>query len=118
MRRSLYRPQNTVISSCGQQLCEDINSFFRRSGARSCKFDGFCGTNSAYLYMPGTCSMNSGTVESLSAIMFKHGVSKWDWQLSDNGVQLRYSLSDTTWWLGVIILAVLFYWLFLNFDVH
>ena len=118
MRRSLYRPQNASILACGHNLCEDINRTLRRSGSRSGQFEGFCGPNSAYLYIPGTCSMCSATVASLGEIMYKRGVSEWDWQLYDHGVQLRFTVSNASWWLGIIILTVLAYSLYYRVDVH
>ena len=118
MRRSLYRPQNSSILSCGQSLCEDINRLLRRSGSRSCQVDGICGPTSAYLYLPGTCSMCSYNVGELGRIMYEHGVSNWDWQLADNGVQLRYTKNKSSWWPIVFISAVLAYLLYYQLDVH
>ena len=118
MRRALYRPQNSAVSECGQRICNDVNRTLKRSGARLCQFDGFCGSDSAYVFLPGTCSMCSSTVSALTRIMHSHGVSDWDWQMYDHGVQVRFAVARSHKWLKIVVCALLLYFAYLRIDVH
>ena len=118
MRRCVYRPQNSSLLEQSESVCDQLNAALNRGGSRLCSFDGFLSNEHALLFLPGTCTMDSTLVETISGVLQEHGISDWNWELCDNGVHIRFKRGRPLSIVHVFVVAVLLHVAWAYWDVH